>query len=350
MKARQLLALGALALVLSAGLLYWTQRERPIEAEPQSLIFPDLAQRQESIDSIRLLGAGNAPLVTLSKRNGVWRVRERGGWPADAGKISQMLFQLSQTRLLEAKTDDPALYARIGVEPVGGRSAQGMELRLDGGGKPMRLLLGHSRGNPDGDYLRVGDGKLSWLSDRHLDISRDPVEWLDHHLVDRPLARIAEVQIDSIDEGHFVLAPRDDRFRLTDLPSAAMGQSHAGDAMAGALDQLELDDVGDDDGKATIERHVRFLGVDGADIDLAAWRMQGKVWARLTATLDEARANAWLAQSGKTDPGQRAAALQPVRTQVAAWQARFAGKRFAIPNFKAAVLLMSRGQILKGAE
>jgi len=34
----------------------------------------------------------------------------------------------------------------------------------------------------------------------------------------------------------------------------------------------------------------------------------------------------------------------------AEWQAKFAGKRFLLPSFKAAILLMSRSQVLKGNE
>lgn len=350
MSARQLILLGVVAAGLIAAVLFWTRREQPIEVEPQSLVFPELAQRQDSIDSIRVLGAGNALLVGLKKQNGQWRVLERNGWAADAGKVSELLFQLAQARLQEAKTDDPALYSKIGVEALGDRWAQGLELRLDGGGKPLRLLIGHAHVNFDGDFVRVNDGKLSWLSDRHLDVSRDPVEWLDHHLIDRPLARIEQVQVEPADGNKYALVHRDDRFRLADVPSAAMGDSHAGDAMAGFLDQLDLEDVADDDGKTPVERRVRFLGVDGVSIVVDAWREKGKVWVRLDAALDAARADSWLAGADRSNPQGRADAMKKLREQVAAWQQRFAGKRFLLPNFKSAILLMSRGQILTGAQ
>jgi hypothetical protein len=350
MSTRQLLLLGVLAAGLIAAVFYWERREQPIEVEAQSLIFPDLAQRQDNVDSIRVLSAGNATLVALKKQAGVWRVLERNGWPADAGKVSQTLFLLAQTRLQEAKTADPALYSKIGVESLSGRWAQGTELRLDGGGKPLRLLIGHAHAGVDGNYVRVNDAAQSWLTDRKLDISRDPLEWLDHHLIDRPLSRIEQVQIESSDGNGYALAFRDDRFRLVDVPSAAMGDSHAGDAMAGFLDQLNFDDVADDDGKAIIERKVRFLGVDGISIEVDTWREQGKVWVRLNAAIDETRLDRWLADTNKNNPQQRADILKKLRDQVAAWQAKFAGKRFLLPSFKAAILLMSRGQVLKGNE
>jgi hypothetical protein len=350
MSPRHLIGLGVLAAGLIAAVLVWNRREQPIEVEAQSLIFPDLGQRQDRIDSIRVFGAGNALLVSVKKQSGIWRVLERNGWPANAGKISETLFQLAQVRAQEAKTADPALYSKIGVEALSDRWAQGMELRLDGGGKPLRLLIGHAHVNHDGNYVRVNDGAQSWLTDRAVDISRDPVDWLDHHLVDRPLARIEQVQVVSGDDGGYSLTHRDDRFRLADLPSAAMGDSHAGDAMAGFLDQLEFDDVADDDGKALAERRTTFVGVDGVTIEVDAWREKGKVWARLSAKIDEAHAHDWLAEASKNNTQQQADGLKKLRDQVSVWQSRFAGKRFLLPNFKSAILLMSRGQILKGAE
>jgi len=350
MSPRQLLLLGGLAVGLIAGALYWSRSEQPIGIEAKSHVLPGLAPRQERIDSIRVLGAGNAPLVSLKKRAGVWRVLERNSWPADAGKVSQTLFLLAQARLLEAKTANPAQFPKIGVEALSDRGAQGMEIWLDGDGAPLRLLIGHIHVNRDGNYVRVGDAAQSWLTDRLLDISRDPVEWLDHHLIDRPLARISQVQIDSADGNGYALAFRDDRFRLVGIPSGAMRDSHAGDAMAGFLEQLDFDDVADDDGKAAAERTARFDGVDGVSIDVAAWRDQGKVWIRLGTGLDEVRLDRWLNETGKTQPQQRAEATKKLREQVDAWRQRFAGKRFLLPAFKAAILLMSRDQVLKGAE
>jgi hypothetical protein len=120
----------------------------------------------------------------------------------------------------------------------------------------------------------------------------------------------------------FVLSHRDDRFRIEGVPTAAMGDSHAGDALAGVLDSLELEDVARDDGKAPPERIVRFTGVDGAWIELAAWRIDGRIWVRAASGGDGVLAHAW-AHPQATD-----------------------GWRFRLPAFQAAELMASRSQIL----
>lgn len=350
MSARQLVVLAIVAAGLIVAALVWNRRQQLDPEQARALVFSELAQRQFTLDNLRLLGAGNRPLVTLQKRRGVWLVHERNDYPADAGKVGGSLFALAQTHLQEAKTADAAHYPRIGVEALSSPQAQGMQLRLEGGGPTLRLLIGHAHVNFDGDYLRVNDGAQAWLSDRHLDLSRDPVDWLDHHLIDRPLARIAQVQVESADSPGYTLVHRDDRFRLADLPSAAMGESHAGDALAGFLDQLSFDDVAVDDGKAVVERRVNFVGVDGVQIEVMAWRVQGKVWVRCQATLDEKRANDWLAETSAEKSQQPVAAMARLRSQVALWQSRFTGNRFLLPAFKAAILLMGHSQILKGEQ
>lgn len=314
----------------------------PAAAEP--LLFPALHARQDRIDTLRFTAAGNAPVVTLEKNAGVWRVGERDGWPADAGKVGQYLLALSQARLIEAKTDDPKQYWRLGVEPVSDAQAQGVWLELGGGGEPLRAIIGKQNHNLGGSYLRIDGQSRAWLSSLPLSPDRDVTAWLDRSLIDLPLARIAQVRVEPSAGKAFVLVHRGDRFRLDDAPAAAMGESHQGDALAGVLDQLKFDDLARDDGSVKPERVLRFTGVDGLVIEIAAWRVDGKVWLRLSTRIDPERSESWSRQA----PGnaERIAALAQ---SSAAWNQRFEGHRFLLPAYQAAILMLSHEQILTGA-
>src|SRR5204862_7492797 len=79
-------------------------------------LLPELAMRQDQVDSLRLRGAGGKALVTLRRVGGEWRLAQRADWPADGARIAQYLVQLAQARRAEAKTDRPAMYSRIAVE------------------------------------------------------------------------------------------------------------------------------------------------------------------------------------------------------------------------------------------
>lgn len=290
-------------------------------------VIPTLAERQDQLDTLQLRGAGEATLVTLRKMENVWRVAERTDWPADAGRISQYLFVLSQARLAEAKTANPELYARIGVEPITDDTATGSELTLSGKGISSRLLIGHEHSKFDSNYVRVDGQAQAWLTDLPVTFDRDPAAWLDRRLVDLPLARIAGIRVKPASGKSFGLSHRDDRFRLDDAPSAAMGDSQQGDALASVLDQLRFEDLAVDDGKPAAERELQFTTVDGLQLTIQAWHAGDQLWVRLAASADAARA------------AERVAALNK----------RFRARRFLMPATVATVLMLGRDEILAGA-
>ena len=168
-----------------------------------------------------------------------------------------------------------------------------------------------------------------------------------------------------------------------------MTDPDAGNGTAGVTDQLPFDDLAVDSGTEATQV-VDFIGVDGVAVRIAAWRDERGTWARLSATLDEARALAWFEQAdaakaaqaaeeakaadvdADTDtdadadrdessapgggddtasgdatksPAERVAAL---RARVDAWQASFEGRQFLLPPYKAAPLMRSRNDYLAG--
>jgi hypothetical protein len=311
-------------------------------------LFPWLLQGQDALDSLQLRGAGNKPLVTLVKKAGAWRVAERGDWPADAGLVSEYLFVLSQAHGIEAKTSNPKLYSKLGVEPVSDPSATGSELTLSGKGRHARLLIGHEHPKFDSNYVRVDGQAQCWLTDVPVNFDRNPVAWLDRRLVDLPLARIARIRIsggkDKAQEKAFTLSHRDDRFRLDDAPSAAMHDSHQGDALAGALDQLRFDDLADDDGSATAARELQFVTVDGLQLTLQAWYAGANLWVRVLASTDAQQVEQW-----QHETAGRAPDATPLSARIDAFNQRFRGRRFQLPASVANVLMLSHEQILAGA-
>lgn len=289
---------------------------------------------------IRLRGAGNKPLVTLARRAGTWRVEERAGWAADPGVLSQYIFVLSQARRTEAKTANPALYPRLGVEPISGATATGTELELSGGGNRWRLLVGHEHARFNGNYVRLNGEPQAWLTDMPVTFDSDPAAWLDHRLMDVPLARIESVKVADAGGGSFSLSHRDDRFRLDDAPSAAMHESHEGDAMASLLEQLPFEDVGAGD-VAQASRTLEFDTVEGFRIRVRAQRIDERTWISIGTELDESRARRWFAGSA----GKSASPAAMTR-QVADWNSRFSARRFRLAEAPSATLWLSHDDIL----
>lgn len=330
-----LLAIACLVLGACGGDTTSTEKEK---------LFPSLDKAQADVDSMQLRGAGNRALVSLARRDGAWRVAERNGWPADAGRISQYLFVLSQARRMEAKTSDPKLYSRLGVEPIGAVDAKGAELTLSGKGVRSRLLIGNDHPRLDGYYVRVDGEAGAWLTDLPVYFDPDPRVWLDRRLVDVPLARIARVRISGIGEKPFSLSHREDRFRLDDAPAAAMRDSYQGDVIASALDQLHFEDLAADAGSAKAGRTLDYSTVEGLLLQVQAFRDGEQLWVRMKAGTDPATAQAW----SKVSPAN-AASNATLEARVKAFNDSFSNRRFLLADPVATNLMLSHEQILAGA-
>lgn len=343
MRARQLLPWALVSLALAAAAWWALGRQAGPDAPQVGLALPGLAERLDKLEGIEVYGAGETRLVSLRRVDGRWEEAGHPGWPTNEREISRALFRLAEARRLEAKTNDPALHARLGVEDLAGANAQGAELRLLGGGEPLRLVVGSNHPGLGGSYARLAGDPQSWLLDVDLSPARNPVDWLDRRILDLPLARVERVEVSPANGRAFVLTRRDQAFLVDGLEPAS-----ADDAVATAAvpEQLALDGVAADDGTPAQRRHV-YRSVDGVSLTIATWAAEGGTWARLDVALDEAAAQAWFARGGDTAdaPEQRLATL---RAQVLEWQARFEGRRFLLPGQKAANLLRERSDFLGG--
>lgn len=350
MRARSLGVL-ALAVAAAAGLAWWLlAAQATVSPAISGKALPGFDAQVESVDRIDVLGAGAQTLVSIVKRDGQWQMPSRQDWPANQREVTQALFRLGQATRVEAKTANPALHARLGVEDVASAQAKGSQLRLSGGAVQVQITVGNNHPALGGSYVRIGDEPQVWLLDTDIAPARNPVDWLDRRLLDMPMARIQRIRIVPAAGRAFTLSRRDDRFSLDGLPPTAMATPNIGNATAGFTDQLSLDEVAPDAG-ATAQQTVVFESVDGLDITVAAWTQGEGTWSRLSVELDPARAEAWLAQrqaaSAEVTPE---AGMAELRAQVAEWQARFQGHQFLLAAFKAEPLMRTRDDYLAGVE
>ena len=346
MSAARLFWLAVLALLLWLGVyLLHDRNERDDVAPAAQPLLPGLSQRLKAVTALKIVGAGNQVLVSLRQQDDRWTIDQRQAWPADAEVLRPLLMKLSQARRVEAKTDDPARYARLAVEDIAAADAKGTALTIEGGGAPIALIVGHNAPSGTGSFVRLGNERQAWLIDADLTLERDPSRWLDRRIADIPLARIDRVLIMPANGHSYTLTRVDDRFSLEGMPATALGEPSSGDALAGLFDQLSFDDVAADAPGSPIEQTLQYVGIDGVSLTVSAWRLQDKVWIRVRASLDEVRASRW-ASAGK--PADATRKLAELRRQVAEWQARFAGHRFQLPVYKAQYLLRSREHFLVG--
>lgn len=230
------------------------------EPEPQrhfaaeGLVLPGLLDHAGDIASIVL--KSNGQTLTLQRDGGAWTLLERNHYPVRSQQVRTLVLQLANLQETEAKTADPALYARVGVEdPEKAQSKARLVEFLDSTGKPIaELLVGNSAGGFGATattFVRKPDKPQVWLAQGDLTLNVDPHDWVERTLTKIPANDVRQVEVTHAD-GSKVTAVRDGsdekpNFRILQLPKKEKSDQSIGveaaAEMAGSLANLELDDL-----------------------------------------------------------------------------------------------------------
>jgi hypothetical protein len=199
MNRKQLTLLLVLGLVIGGLGLYLSGRNRANYGQSgQALggkVLPDFAMNEVAQIAIE----ENTNTLHLVKEDGLWRVRERYGYPADYGNISALLRKVWELKVVQSEEVGPSLWPRLQVAEPGAGTNSGVRLQFkDAAGKDLgTLVLGkkHMRQNsepsqfggegwPDGRYLRVpGVERVALVSDAFSEIETRPDRFLNKEFV-----------------------------------------------------------------------------------------------------------------------------------------------------------------------
>lgn len=144
---------------------------------------------------IQLRQDGNE--VNLEKTNDLWRVRERGAYPANYSEISDFLLKGRDLKIVQSESVGPSQLPRLGLVPGQGTNAALAVDFKDKDGKTLRaLLLGKKHiqkssrpspfgdmgegGFPDGRYVKVGadSATVELVAEPFANIEAKPELWL----------------------------------------------------------------------------------------------------------------------------------------------------------------------------
>jgi len=196
MNQRMLIRLAVVAVVaLVAALWLGSRREPNTELEAHKALVPGLKDAINDVTAVKLTGAASAPIATLEKSDKGWTVAERGGYAADAAKVREFLLKLADGELIEAKTANPELHKKLGVEDVAAKDAYGVRVEIEGLAKPYKLIIGRPNAQAgEGTFVRRADEPQSWLAKGTISVDKNTGDWLKRDLVDIPSTRIATVR------------------------------------------------------------------------------------------------------------------------------------------------------------
>lgn len=305
MKQRTIVALGSAA-VLSIAAALMLSPDTGVRTPPGAgkVVFEDLAARLGSATRIEI--SKHDARLTLERRGDAWIAADRGGYPVRPERVRELLVGLTEVRLLEPRTADPAMHDRLGVEDPSKPGSAGLLVRVEGeGGTPLaELVVGRRRvrtqGNlPESAYIRRPAEAQAWLAEGRLPVDADPQLWLDRDVVNLPAARVREVTVRRTDEEPLVLTRGDatEGAKLT-LSAPAGFQATDESAVEDVTRALELvtflDVRAEADAAGETVGESRFTLSDGLAVVVAASREGDHLWLRLRAeaTSGDAQAEA----------------------------------------------------------
>ncbi|GAK34095.1 hypothetical protein JCM17846_14930 [Iodidimonas nitroreducens] len=267
---------------------------KPTQSMRDERLFPDLSQKLQEVESITISDPGNS--VQLIRRDGLWLIEEKQDHPADQALIGRLLRSLADARIKLAKTSDPALYDRIGLDP---EQATRLSL-MDQAGETMASLgIGNREANNRqfDSFVRPLDGPRSYLVKGLPEIRPEASTWLDPVIFQLDQTQIAGIEIVHRD-GERILIKRDDPgdpLGLTDLaPDEQPKPTMPGNLVAAAFRELRAEDVrpASDFTEQSAKASIGLVTFEGDSMDMTLYEAAdetGDMWAILTmdAALDQ---------------------------------------------------------------
>ena len=335
MQSRSLILLASATVVLVAiAIIVLASGDRGVSrAAPGQPAFPALAAKLGDVASVTV--SRNGTTMTLIRDGDSWLVAEKGSYPANAPKISQIVRAMADLTLVEPKTQKPDLYPRLEVEDPGNGKSALVAVKDKSGGDLAQAIVGKRRydrlgaGN-DGVYLRKPGEAQTWLARGTLDASGDPASWLDRQIIDISEKKIAKVTLTQPDGTRLVIsrAAPDASFAVEDAPADAKFKSESTTSgPATALETLDLDDVKPAGELPVPDKDVVTASLttfDGVILDLRLIERDKTNWIAISA-----------AGSGSAE-----AEAKKVEDKVSHWV-------YAIPAYKANLLKTKLADLLE---
>ena len=206
-----------------------------------ALMFPGLVQRLQDAAKIEITSKGHT--LALDRDDGEWGVAERGDYPANPQKVRALLTGLTELRLDEPRTADPAFFSRLGLDDPNKPDASGDLVRvLDKAGKTIAaVIVGHSRVRSGGTqggasretvFVRAPEQDQTWLAEGRIDVDANPQSWLQRDVMNFPPDKIARVEVAASEPPRLVFVGKEGKLTLAEP------------AEHPPLDDLKVEEVG----------------------------------------------------------------------------------------------------------
>jgi Domain of unknown function (DUF4340) len=216
MSRQRLIVLFVAALVAISGAMYLSA-QRNLARDPRGApLLPSLANELNTVTALSVRKGSPTPTVTVHKQGDNWTVVQRADYPADVSKVRKLLLALSDTRILEEKTSDPARYSIIGVEDPSTPEAAGAEIDWTAQDGSHGVIVGKPVG--EGNFVRRSGEKASYSVAPRISFEAEPKFWIDGRLPDVKVEDIQSIAVTPAAGPSYSIRKSGDRFTLDAVP------------------------------------------------------------------------------------------------------------------------------------
>jgi hypothetical protein len=190
---KRLIALAILTLISAWFAVASLHQNQAVSVQERNvaLFAPDLGSKIEQIKRIEISKGSEDKLTLVLDANNDWRVLTRNNFPAKNDRVQHLISILSESTLLEEKTNNPELWQHLGLD-----EKNAIRVKLVGNEPNVPLLdayVGNFKQSLGGTYLRHVRDQKSWLSSGEITLETTPSYWMRQELFAINEARIKHI-------------------------------------------------------------------------------------------------------------------------------------------------------------
>jgi hypothetical protein len=348
MSRRRFVVLLIAALVAISGALYLST-QRNLAPDTHGLpLLPSLASELNSVTELNVRKGSAAPLVTIHKQGEQWTVAQRANYPADVSKLRRLLLSLSDAKIREEKTSNPASYSIIGVEDATLSGASGAQIEVTAHDGKHAVIVG--KPGAEGSFVRRVGENTSYIVEPAISVEAEPRFWIDTRLLDLPADKIQGIEAKPAGgpdySVHRVSAPAPTAGPATAAPATAPANAGSANATNTAAPASNFELTGVPSGRKAVDSQQlapspTTFGSLTADDVAAAGDLDFSKPSIVTVTMADGNI---LTFTGATIGDKRW--IQVTATKDAALTAKTAGRAFEIPAYRFEAIFKPLEQLL----
>lgn len=357
MRRTSFLILGLLTVAAVAGAVYVLTARDIVSTPalgPETAFYPELLDEVNAVTRIAVRSAEDSVTVERAgtDESARWQVVERGGYPADPGKVREVVIGTATLQLVETKTANPALFDRLQLRDLDQDGSEALEISLsEADGQTLaHYLRGKTAsfgtgGQQDRLFVRRIGENQTWLAEGKLDVTADAASWLDRSMPQVAQNRVKRVVISHAD-GETVEISRDSAtvrdFTYLTMPDGVEAKQFSINNTASALDFVSFEDVRPATEVSFADPvTARYETFDGLTVTVTIARPQDddqdENWVRFAAAADPAAVPAETAAEGDAETSREAEDQQArdVVAEAAEIEARYGGWAYRVSTYMA---------------